>query len=79
MAFKGVSSVKMTGTWDDQRANWTYDVMLWTLSILIDLFFRVVHPRGSWKIPRTGPVIFVAAPHANQVSPFLFHTASNGR
>ena len=47
---------------------WVYDLILWTLSILIDLFFREVHPRGSWKIPRRGPVIFVVAPHANQAS-----------
>lgn len=47
--------------------NWIYDLLLWTFSILVDLFFREVHPRGSWKIPRRGPVIFVAAPHANQV------------
>ena len=44
-----------------------YDLLLWTFSILVDLFFREVHPRSSWKIPRKGPVIFVAAPHANQV------------
>lgn len=48
--------------------NWIYDLLLWTFSILVDLFFREVHPRGSWKIPRRGPIIFVAAPHANQVS-----------
>ena len=47
--------------------NWIYDVFLWSISIIIDLFFREVHPRGSWKVPRRGPVIFVAAPHANQV------------
>ncbi len=46
---------------------WKYDLMLWIFSILVDLFFREVHPRGSWKIPRRGPVLFVAAPHANQV------------
>lgn len=34
--------------------------------MLIELYFREVHPRGAWKIPRAGPVIFVAAPHANQ-------------
>ena len=45
-----------------------YDLILWTLSILLDLFFREVHPRGSWRIPRKGPIIFVAAPHANQVT-----------
>lgn len=48
--------------------NWVYDVFLWTFSILVDLFFREVHPRGSWKVPRRGPLIFVAAPHANQAS-----------
>ncbi|RAL67737.1 hypothetical protein DID88_008470 [Monilinia fructigena] len=52
--------------------NWIYDVFLWIFSILVDLFFREVHPRGSWKVPRRGPVIFVAAPHANQfVDPLI--------
>ncbi|MCJ1312193.1 hypothetical protein MMC25_005867 [Agyrium rufum] len=45
---------------------WLYDLVLWSFSILVDLFFREVHPRGSWRIPRKGPIIFVAAPHANQ-------------
>ncbi|KIW77242.1 hypothetical protein Z517_09688 [Fonsecaea pedrosoi CBS 271.37] len=45
---------------------WLYDLVLWALSVLIDLFFREVHPRGAWKVPKTGPVILVAAPHANQ-------------
>ncbi len=48
-------------------SNWKYDTFLWTMSVLVDLFFREVHPRGSWKVPRHGPVLFVAAPHANQV------------
>ena len=48
-------------------SNWKYDTLLWTMSIMADLFFREVHPRGSWKVPRHGPVLFVAAPHANQV------------
>jgi len=46
---------------------WLYDLVLWALSVLIDLFFREVHPRGAWKVPKTGPIILVAAPHANQV------------
>lgn len=46
---------------------WLYDLSLWIFSVLIDLFFREVHPRGSWKVPKRGAVIFVAAPHANQV------------
>jgi len=45
---------------------WFYDTTLWILSVLVDLFFREVHPRGAFKIPTRGPVIFVAAPHANQ-------------
>ncbi|CAN8098100.1 unnamed protein product [Discula destructiva] len=45
---------------------WSYDTFLWLMSVFIDLFFREVHPRGSWKVPRRGPVLFVAAPHANQ-------------
>ncbi|KIH92343.1 glycerol-3-phosphate O-acyltransferase [Sporothrix brasiliensis 5110] len=47
-------------------SKWKYDTFLWTMSVLVDLFFREVHPRGSWKVPRQGPVLFVAAPHANQ-------------
>jgi glycerol-3-phosphate O-acyltransferase/dihydroxyacetone phosphate acyltransferase len=47
--------------------DWKYDTFLWVMSILADLFFREIHPRSSWKIPRQGPVLFVAAPHANQV------------
>lgn len=46
---------------------WKYDTVLWTMSLLADLFFREVHPRGAWRVPRHGPVLFVAAPHANQV------------
>ncbi|KAK5723551.1 Glycerol-3-phosphate/dihydroxyacetone phosphate acyltransferase [Elasticomyces elasticus] len=49
-------------TWDAI----TYDIFLWTFNIIIDLFFREIHPRSTWRIPKHGPVIFVAAPHANQ-------------
>ncbi|KAI5300663.1 hypothetical protein KEM55_005902 [Ascosphaera atra] len=45
---------------------WVYDFMLLLFSFLVDCFFREVHPRGSWKVPRKGPIILVAAPHANQ-------------
>ncbi|KAI9701400.1 MAG: hypothetical protein M1820_006491 [Bogoriella megaspora] len=51
---------------------WTYDALLWIMTVTIDLFFREVHPRSSWKIPKNDPVIFVAAPHANQfVDPLI--------
>ncbi|KAI7904725.1 uncharacterized protein BX663DRAFT_530203 [Cokeromyces recurvatus] len=50
----------------------TYDVALWIFNIMIDIFFREVKTRGSYKIPKEGPVIFVAAPHANQfVDPII--------
>jgi glycerol-3-phosphate O-acyltransferase/dihydroxyacetone phosphate acyltransferase len=49
-------------------SKWKYDSFLWVMSIFADTFFREVHPRGSWKVPRHGPVLFVAAPHANQVN-----------
>ncbi|KAJ5138713.1 Phospholipid/glycerol acyltransferase [Penicillium bovifimosum] len=54
------------GVYIPPLVGWMYDLVLWTFSVLIDLFFREVHPRGSWKIPRRGPIILVAAPHANQ-------------
>jgi hypothetical protein len=57
-------------------SNWKYDSVLWTMSILADLFFREVHPRGAWKVPRHGPILFVAAPHANQVGNAVLSTAS---
>ena len=47
---------------------WLYEFLLWLMSLVIDAFFREVHPRGSWNVPRRGAVMFVAAPHANQVS-----------
>ncbi|KAI1827282.1 acyltransferase [Xylaria intraflava] len=46
--------------------SWRYDAFLHTFSVLVDLFFREVHPRGAWRVPRSGPILFVAAPHANQ-------------
>ncbi|KAG8423695.1 Glycerol-3-phosphate/dihydroxyacetone phosphate acyltransferase [Metarhizium acridum] len=46
--------------------SWKYDLFLYLMGNLVDLFFREVVPRGSWKVPQSGPVLFVAAPHANQ-------------
>jgi glycerol-3-phosphate O-acyltransferase/dihydroxyacetone phosphate acyltransferase len=50
--------------------NWKYDLAQWFMSTLVELFFREIHPRGAWRVPKTGPILFVAAPHANQVSSF---------
>jgi glycerol-3-phosphate O-acyltransferase/dihydroxyacetone phosphate acyltransferase len=43
-----------------------YDLLTWFLTICFSGFFREIRPRGAFRIPATGPVIFVAAPHANQ-------------
>ncbi|EJP67305.1 acyltransferase-like protein [Beauveria bassiana ARSEF 2860] len=46
--------------------NWKYDLFLHVMGNVADLFFREVVSRGSWKVPQSGPVLFVAGPHANQ-------------
>lgn len=43
-----------------------YDMMLWFFRMVFDCFFREIRPRGAFRLPKSGPVIFVAAPHANQ-------------
>lgn len=43
-----------------------YDFILWLFSIIFDIFFREIRPRGAFRLPRKGPIIYVAAPHANQ-------------
>ncbi|CAR29486.1 hypothetical protein ZYGR_0AD01680 [Zygosaccharomyces rouxii] len=43
-----------------------YNIILGMLLNIFDCFFREIRTRGGYKVPRQGPVIFVAAPHANQ-------------
>ncbi|CDH09305.1 probable Glycerol-3-phosphate O-acyltransferase 1 [Zygosaccharomyces bailii ISA1307] len=43
-----------------------YNLILGFLLTIFDCFFREIRTRGGFKVPRKGPVIFVAAPHANQ-------------
>jgi glycerol-3-phosphate O-acyltransferase/dihydroxyacetone phosphate acyltransferase len=45
---------------------WIYDLLLQVFSACLDIFFREVYPRSTWRIPKRGAVIVVAAPHANQ-------------
>lgn len=45
---------------------WIFDVVIWIFSSIFDLFFREITTRGSFKVPRNGPIILVAGPHANQ-------------
>lgn len=40
--------------------------------MIFDCFFREIRPRGAFRLPKKGAVIFVAAPHANQfVDPMI--------
>ena len=49
-----------------------YDICLWFFDLIVHTFFREVKSRGTFHIPRTGPIIFVIAPHANQfIDPLL--------
>lgn len=43
-----------------------YDCILYLLTNIFDCFFREIRSRGGFKVPKQGPIIFVAAPHANQ-------------
>ncbi len=52
----------------------SYDIVVSFFSVVLDIFFREIRPRGSHKVPKEGPVIFVAAPHANQVMQLNFPT-----
>lgn len=45
---------------------WLYDLVLHVFTFALDIFFREVYPRSSFRVPKAGPVIIVAAPHANQ-------------
>lgn len=46
------------------RFSYTIFLLIWTN--VVNTFFREIRPRGASNIPRSGPVIFVAAPHHNQ-------------
>lgn len=50
--------------------SWLYDLFVIMFSFLTGCFFREVQPRGAWNVPSKGPIILVAAPHANQVRAF---------
>ncbi|GME75623.1 unnamed protein product [[Candida] boidinii] len=43
-----------------------YDLILWVFLVVFDCFFREIRSRGAFRLPKKGPIIFVAAPHANQ-------------
>lgn len=48
-------------------SSFSYTIFLLIWTNVVNTFFREIRPRGASNIPRSGPVIFVAAPHHNQV------------
>ncbi|KAJ1538677.1 hypothetical protein HK405_013566, partial [Cladochytrium tenue] len=54
------------------KASLRYHAVVGLFKFSLDIFYREVRSRGLYKVPRTGPVIFVIAPHASQfVDPFV--------
>lgn len=45
---------------------WIYDIGVFVFTLCLDIFFREVYPRNAWRVPAKGPVVIIAAPHANQ-------------
>ncbi|KAI0461677.1 hypothetical protein LJB42_004749 [Komagataella kurtzmanii] len=73
-----VSSATADSEWEEVyvEASWIrkliYDIVLWSFCVVFDCFFREIRSRGSFNLPRSGPTIFVGAPHANQfVDPII--------
>lgn len=50
-----------------QHSDLVYETALIFWKTVVNIFFREIRPRGAFNIPDDGPVIFVAAPHHNQV------------
>lgn len=71
---KGKAAVDMSLKYRpfNSRQLFVYDVIMWMFAVIFDCFFREVRPRGAFRLPKKGAVIFVAAPHANQfVDPMI--------
>ena len=51
-----------------QHSDIVYETALFFWRTVTNIFFREIRPRGAFNIPHDGPVIFVAAPHHNQVN-----------
>ena len=58
-------------------SSFSYSIVVWFFVLVKKVFFRDVIIRGSHKIPKNGPIIFVAAPHCNQfVDPIILISTS---
>ena len=61
------SESKVTSPDYTKHSELAYDSSLFFWRAVISIFFREIRPRGAYNIPKDGPVIFVGAPHHNQV------------
>ncbi|KAJ3819838.1 glycerol-3-phosphate O-acyltransferase [Lentinula raphanica] len=52
---------------DPQQAHIGYDLSMHFWKLIVNIFFREIRTRGAFNVPPEGPVIFVGAPHANQM------------
>lgn len=60
--FRALLTTMMTVNYTD----FAYDMMILVWRVATNIFFREIRPRGSYNIPREGPVLVVGAPHQNQ-------------
>ncbi|KAF7328685.1 Protein kinase domain-containing protein [Mycena sanguinolenta] len=63
MASKASSSSSLT---PKQTSDLSYASVMLFWRMVTGIFFREIRTRGSFNIPKDGPVIFVGAPHNNQ-------------
>lgn len=72
-SFSQCASLKMVSSHGRSHLGYNASMIFWKL--VVNIFFREIRLRGAFNIPIEGPVIFVGAPHANQVccheSPFI--------
>lgn len=61
----------------EMSSDLAYEASLLFWRTVTNIFFREVRPRGAFNIPREGPVIFVGAPHHNQVRPKRTYTCKS--
>jgi glycerol-3-phosphate O-acyltransferase/dihydroxyacetone phosphate acyltransferase len=62
-----------------REVDFWYDLIIFLLKIILKLFFKI-SVRGIRFVPSQGPVLFIAAPHANQfVDPCMLQITSKRR
>lgn len=72
-----IAGVILNLAFEMSESSFSYAIVVWFFLLIKKIFFRDVIVRGSHKIPKNGPLIFVAAPHCNQfVDPIILISTS---